>query len=94
MSAPDRELRRSLVDMDAFFDIMRTKSLLVDGHMSLCATHTHKLFDCGEDGAPQNGGRQECAGNFEDGMTVELCDVHFAYDNGRKVQAPPTAHRR
>jgi ABC-type transport system involved in Fe-S cluster assembly fused permease/ATPase subunit len=81
-----RELRRSLVDMEAFFDIMKTDSQLVDGKLELCSTHT--------DEAALNGGHNgthaavpaACAGFMERGIQLQLDDVHFGYRD-RKVSA-------
>eukprot|EP00873_Tetraselmis_striata_P021767 jgi/Tetstr1/442031/TSEL_030212.t1 len=75
-----RELRRSLVDMEAFFDIMKTSSQLKDGRLDLCATHMGEPTS--SNGA--NGAAPACAGFVNAGLSVQLDDVHFGYRD-RKV---------
>eukprot|EP00191_Tetraselmis_sp_GSL018_P021394 CAMPEP_0177593098 /NCGR_PEP_ID=MMETSP0419_2-20121207/8937_1 /TAXON_ID=582737 /ORGANISM="Tetraselmis sp., Strain GSL018" /LENGTH=548 /DNA_ID=CAMNT_0019084059 /DNA_START=514 /DNA_END=2160 /DNA_ORIENTATION=- len=68
-----RELRRSLVDMEAFFNIMRTESKIEDGHVELPPQ--------GPSAANGNGNGKAAHG----GIHVELRDVHFQYNRRRKV---------
>ena len=85
-----RELRRSLVDMEAFFDIMKSESQLKDGTVELCSTHSHleteeALMRSGSFSSIGSSVPDRCIGTFEDGLAVELDDVHFGYSEGRKV---------
>jgi len=88
-----RELRRSLVDMEAFFNIIQTKSALKDGYLELCSTHpgSASAQEALQRQRQQqqelngNGSQLECAGSFEDGIRVDISDAHFKYNSGRKV---------
>lgn len=84
-----RELRRSLVDMEAFFDIMKTSSQLKDGRLDLCATHMGEPTS--SNGA--NGAAPACAGFVNAGLSVQLDDVHFGYRD-RKVRLSPALRLR
>jgi ABC-type multidrug transport system fused ATPase/permease subunit len=76
--------------MEAFFDIMKTKSQLKDGYQKLCSTHSHLI---GAESHKRNGSflsssseaPDYCVGTFEGGLAVELKDVHFGYSEGREV---------
>ena len=84
-----RELRQSLVDMDAFFGILQTKPNLPDGTLDLPLPST-PLGSAGSNGAVSGKGAVSSNGVQEEtrvsqhGMAVELRDVHFGY-SGRAL---------
>ena len=69
-----RELRQSLVDMEAMFDVLSTKSNVKDGTMELPKN---------KDGDNTTETTETTTGNK--GASISFKDVSFEYGNGRKI---------
>jgi len=75
-----RELRQSLVDMEAMFDVLSTKSNVEDGTMEL---PNNKDSDNTTTTTTTTATTETTTGN--NGASISFKDVSFEYGNGRKI---------
>jgi ABC-type transport system involved in Fe-S cluster assembly fused permease/ATPase subunit len=70
-----RELKNSLVDVEEFLDILRTKSNVVDGTKPLLLSQPSSSSHQGSNGTSSAFG----------GLEIDLDNVHFGYQTTRKI---------
>jgi ABC-type transport system involved in Fe-S cluster assembly fused permease/ATPase subunit len=87
-----RELRQSLVDLDAFLKVLQTQNSLPDGDRELPALdvdtleHHFQQSGNGPEAHSTNGAEAQAVADASvRGLRVELKDVHFSYNPEREV---------
>lgn len=83
-----RELRQSLVDLDAFLKVLLTKNQLPDGDKDLPMTDVHVAADSPAHHQRNGNGASEAqpiASTSQRGLALQLKDVHFSYNPEREV---------
>jgi len=80
-----RELRQSLVDMEAMFEVMSTRTSVKDGTVDLPKNASSDSPDQIPDGPGDGKGVPSTKTETVQGARVSLNDVRFGYDDAREV---------